>query len=309
MHFSKLQQPEAVPPLNYFFVGNGTIHRLISTRDCVWAWCSDGLWRISGGGATAAEWRVDPVDPTLILAARGAVAVMRDKVYAYTNHGLVELDSTGGVNELSQGTIGDAATLPDATGYSDTWNTFIACDEAHHEVWLTIYDGASASTSYLYNTLTKRFTTVAQSNAYSAMAFSKALNSLVIGRVDTSPDVYYFNADTSTTRMAGADVRFQPLYQGDHDTLKEYQDIYFTFRGASTALTLVPSFKGTNYTAHTVPANTLESRCRVAVPRNAPAIAPFLTPGFTFSAGDTSNPWSLRGVSVHYEPAGDEVVR
>jgi len=297
-YWSEAEQPEAVPLLNYGFCGSGTHYRGIATRDAIYVFASDGLWRISGD---AGVWRVDPVDPRLILAARNAVDVLGDVIWAYTNRGLVSI-SGDVVTEHSTGTIGDLVT---GAAYSDSWDTYLACDELHREVWLTFRSGGD-STSYVFNILTKAFTSV-NDDEWSAMAYSRALQSLVIGEVAANPDVLYFESDTSATRMPGADARYQPLDMGDPFTLKEFQDLEFIFGGMSGGTaTLVPSFDGTTYTSVTVPQSSLESRARVMVPRNAPAIDTRIAPGFTLSAGGTSQNWHLRGVSVRFVPAGEE---
>ena len=296
------QQPEAVPGSHYRFVGSGTMYRHIPTKDALYCFCSDGLWRLWGDDF---PWNVDPVDPTLILAARNAVDVLGDTIWAYTNRGLVAIENDA-VREVSTDKIGDASTVPGAA-YADTWDTFLACDELHREVWLTFRSGGN-SVTYVYNTLHDAFTTV-DDDEWSAMAYSRALQSLVIGAVSSNPDVLYFEADTSATRMPGAELRFQPFTAGDPFTLKEFVEVDYLFEGTSSAPTLVPSFDGTNYTAVSVTGSAIESHGVVPVPRNAPAVARRLAPGFTLSAGGTAQRWSFRGVSVSYEQAAPEADR
>lgn len=296
-HWSKADQPEAVPVLNYGFVGNGTLYRMIPTRDALYMFCSDGLYRLTGADG---EWRVDPVDPRLILAARAAVDVLGDVIWAYTNRGLVAIAGDQ-VSEVASGVIGDL--LPGAV-YADTWDTFLACDELHREVWLTFRSGSN-SVSYVYNTVTKAFVSV-DDDEWSCMAYSRALQSLVLGAVSSNPDVLYFELDSSATRMPGAELRFQPLTgDGDPFTLKEFIELSYLFEGIGSAATLVPSFDGTNYTAATVPANALESQAVVAVPRNAPGVGRRIAPGFTLSAGGTAQRWSFRGMSLLWSLASE----
>lgn len=296
------QQPEAVSPEHYGFVGAGTIYRMIPTRDALYFFCSDGLHRLSGDEF---PWQVDPVDPTLILSARNAVDVLGDTIWAYTNRGLVSITNDQ-VKEVSTEALGDASTLPGAA-YSDTWDTFLTCDELHREVWLTFRSGGN-SVSYVFNTLTQCFTTV-DDDEWSCSTYSRALQSLVVGAVSSNPDVLYFETDTSGTRMPGAELRFQPFTMGEPFSLKEFVDVDYLFEGASTALTLVPSFDGTNYAAVTVAGNVIEAHGVAPVPRNAPAVARRLAPGFTLSAGGTAQRWSFRGISVAWQPAAESADR
>jgi hypothetical protein len=292
------QQPEAVAPLDFDFVGSSTLYRMIPTRDALYMFCSDGLYRLSGD---AGEWTLDPVDPTLVLTARNAVDVLSDTIWAYTNRGLVAITGDA-VNEVSTGRISDPFTLP-VPVYADTWDTYLTCDERHREVWLTFRDGGN-SVSYVFTTLGNAFTTV-DDDEWSAMTYSRALQSLVIGVAGGNPDVIWFEADASAQRMPGADVRFQPLTMGDPFTLKEFVDVDYLFEGAATAITLVPSFSDTNYTAVTVPANSIESHGVVPVPRNAPAQGRKIAPGFTISSGGVAQRWSLRGVGVTWRLASE----
>ena len=296
------QQPEAVSPEHYGFIGAGTNYRMIPTRDALYFFCSDGLYRLTGD---AFPWQVDPVDPTLVLSARNAVDVLGDAIWAYTNRGLVAIENDT-VREVSTPGLGDAATLPGAA-YSDTWDTFLVCDELHREVWLTFRSGSN-SVSYVHNTFTGAFTTV-DDDEWSCMTYSRALQSLVIGAVSSNPDVLYFESDTSATRMPGADLRFHPFTMGDPFTLKEFVDVDYLFEGASGALTLVPTFDSTAYASVAVIGNAIEAHAVVPVPRNAPAVARRVAPGFTLSSGGTAQRWSLRGLSVRWEPAAEEAGR
>lgn len=301
LQWSKPDQPESVPPQQELLYGNGVHYRGIPTLDATWLFASDGLWRLSGDDD---EYRVDPIDPQLVLAGRNAVAKLGERIYAYTERGLVRISDAGGVERIAEKIIQDR--IPGAA-YADTWDTFVAADEMHREIWLSFRSGGS-TTSYVFNEVTGAFVDVVDTE-WSAMEYAPYLRSLVIGAVDSTPDVKYFEADTSTTRMSGADVRFQPFTGGDAFALKEWQDVNFIFEGVGSTMSLTPRFGSTNYNARTVAASTVESRVRVAVPRNAPALAARLTPGFTFASGGTSNLWSLRGISVTAQPAGDEVKR
>ena len=130
----------------------------------------------------------------------------------------------------------------------------------------------------------------------------------MIGSVSSNPDVLYFEADTSATRLAGADVRYQPITgDGDANSIKEWENVTYLFAGVTTAATLLPTFSGTAYTARTIPASTDESRCRVTVPSNAGGGGSSkIAPGFTITANGTTQAWSLRGLTTRYEVVSDE---
>jgi hypothetical protein len=303
--WSKFQQPEHVPPLNFTFVGSGTLYRMVPTRDALWLFCSDGLYRLSGdGGDGDTAWRVDLADPNLILSARNAAASLKETVWAYTNRGLVAISDDGGIQEISLGVIGD--TLVGAN-FSDTWETFMSVDQLHQEVWLTFRASPSNSTTYIFNTITKTF--VKFSNAdYSVSEWAPYLQSLVLGKFTSGavPELYTFNADTSSSRMTGADVRFQPLFVSDPFDMKQFQSVTYAFEGVNAAATITPVFDDVDSVAFACNQSAGESRATAGVPRRC-AIAPVLRPGFKMS--NVAAPWSFRGISAKYTPGGEETER
>jgi len=82
---AKPQLPESVPAASFFNVGHGSIIRLISTDLCVYAFCTDGLYRIDG---QYQDWTVSRIDPTIILSGAECVTAVGAVVYAWTTKGL-----------------------------------------------------------------------------------------------------------------------------------------------------------------------------------------------------------------------------
>lgn len=311
--WSKFQQPEHVPPLNFGFVGSGKLLRMVPTRDALWMFCTDGLYRLSGDGGDGADaWRLDPVDPQLVLAGRNAACALKDTVWCYTNRGLVAVSAEGGIQEISNGVVGD---LIGDSSFSDTWDIWMGADVRHAEVWLTFRFntvGAGFSRTFIFNTLTKTFVTFSEGSEYSAGVYSQFLLSMVLGKVTAgsppgNPSQLYFELDTSNTRMPFADVRYQPLHASDPFMLKQFQSVTMLFNGMNASNVLTPNFGGTDYTNTSVNLSSGESRCTIGVPRNAPAIAGSLRPGFFISG--VAAPWSFRGLSVKFTPGGEETER
>lgn len=88
--WSEADLPEAVPISNYAFAGDpeAKILRAVGTRDAIWLFKEDGLFRLTGFGADAG-WRVDPIDPSLKLIAPNSVAVLEEVVFAWTSRGVM----------------------------------------------------------------------------------------------------------------------------------------------------------------------------------------------------------------------------
>ncbi|HEX2679523.1 MAG TPA: hypothetical protein VHM19_22885 [Polyangiales bacterium] len=303
VHWAEADKPEATPINNKFLVGNGEIYRGVSVGGVVLVFCSDGLWVISGD---ANGWIVNQKDPTLILASRLSVCVMDEIAWAYTNQGLVAISASGDVTPISRGKIGQAESAGEFAGskYADTWDTRLCCDEAHHEVLVTTNAGDDY---WVYSGLTSSFCKRQLPDDATAITYSRALTSLLYGTATAGgPSLQYHLVDSSSTRLANALVKFQPLVGGDPSAQKDWLDLELAFEGVSSALTLVPQHGGTNYLPVTVPVDAAESRVRLSVPNNAPAQDPRLVFGFSFSAGDTATAWSFRMMAASYEPVSPE---
>jgi hypothetical protein len=305
IQWGKPQQPEAVPPQQEEIYGTGVHYRAMPTRDCTWLFASDGLHRMSG---LEDNYRVDPVDSRLILAGRNAVSVCNDTVYAYTNRGLVSIDSGGNIKDIARLVLADL--LPGAA-YADTWDTFVACDELHREVWLSFHDSASFSTtSYVYSEITETFHDVVDGE-WTALEWAPYQRSLVVGMFDglNAPDLSYFQTDTSTTRMSGAIFEWQPIL-GDNNPFTQkqwiqWEPIFEKITSISAAVLYTGTLDKTMVLA-TSSSPVLEARGTIGVPRAA-AIGNTFRPRLEFGTGSTTQLWSFRGISTRYVVLSEEL--
>jgi hypothetical protein len=92
--WSKPDEPEHVPTVNYAFVGDktGDILALATTRDALFVLKTDGIWRVTG---TNGQWRIDPFDMTTRCILPSSVSTMNGRVYALTNRGVVAISDEG----------------------------------------------------------------------------------------------------------------------------------------------------------------------------------------------------------------------
>lgn len=106
VYYSKPDEPEAVPLVNYLFIGNSgkKILRIVPTEDCLLVFKEDGIYKINGDAPDG--WTVTPVDPNQILVNARAVTQLYNTVFAWTNQGIVAVSSDGNVVNVSNGTIG-----------------------------------------------------------------------------------------------------------------------------------------------------------------------------------------------------------
>lgn len=92
---SKTNQPEAVPLLNYVLVGSADdpIKRIIATRDSVFVFKSDGIFRITGD--TPANLQVSPFDDTAVLKGEATAVKLNNQVYGYFDQGVCAVSDSG----------------------------------------------------------------------------------------------------------------------------------------------------------------------------------------------------------------------
>ena len=319
--YSETDQPEACPEGNELLIGSGTHYRYVTTRDAMWVFASDGLWRVSG---EMDNWRVDLVDGTLKLSAVNAVDVMRDVIYAYTNRGIVAISDARGIEELTTGIIDDVIAPMEWSTAATTFLTFLTCDLAHNEVWVTFgADESVIRSSYVFNTVTRAWTRFSNAGIFTATGYSQKLGALLYGSggyasgSNPYPDLVKFLNTTARTNIDGPMIAFQPIYGTDPAGLQQWIDVTAIFGnvGSGNLIYVYPAWDGTQYSAQEATGKPgsatsgLSSELRVTfgVPRNQ-AVAPLLRCGWRIISGE-SQAWQFRGLSVRYEPIAEESLR
>jgi len=170
--YSKPDQPEAYPGTaagNVIRVGSSShrVDRILATRDALWIFKRDGIFRLTGAGANSG-WRVDPFDMTHFLIASDSAVVMGDAIFAWTNRGVVRI-SDAGVKQISALAIGDQLQEQERVQFSTPYNTYASsvisdgwavANTKDSEYWLCVGLGGEAPSSriYVYNTKTLAWT-------------------------------------------------------------------------------------------------------------------------------------------------------
>ena len=95
IYFSKTQQPEAVPILNYLDAGVATdpIYRIIPLRDSVFVLKANAIFRIIGEDPTSL--RISLFDNTVSLIATESAVEMNNQIYCYTDQGMCAVSDNG----------------------------------------------------------------------------------------------------------------------------------------------------------------------------------------------------------------------
>ena len=101
VYCSKIQQPEAVPLLNYVEAGSrgNEILRIIPLRDSVFILKEDGVYRIIGEDPSSL--RISLFDNTVALLSLESAVEINNQIYCYTDQGIAAI-SDNGVQVLSR---------------------------------------------------------------------------------------------------------------------------------------------------------------------------------------------------------------
>lgn len=126
--WSKIDEPEHVPTKNYQFVGDKgkAVLGLVPTRDALFVLKEDGVFRLTGSGATegiASPWRVDPYDPTTRCLLPTSVRPLNGRVYFLSNKGVVAFGDDG-AEVVSRAVYDLVRYMLDEVAYSFQQNGF-----------------------------------------------------------------------------------------------------------------------------------------------------------------------------------------
>lgn len=185
LFYSKLQQPEAVPLLNYVDVGakNKAILRILPLRDKLFVFKEDGVYTVAG----EYPFRVDELDLTVKLLAPDSAAVMANRIFGVTNQG-VAMTTEAGCAIISRPIENDFTPIVSST--ATTWRrpTFGVAYETEHQYMLWIPPDATSATcsrAFLYNVLNNTWT--------------KRTDTQKCGRVNPITDYLYLGAPSNET--------------------------------------------------------------------------------------------------------------
>jgi len=325
--WSENNQPEFCPPSNFAFAGSGVIHKIISTRDCVWFFCSDGLYRLSGTGGSVGDgydWNLDPVDKNIDIAGPDAAVAHRDMVFALTTRGFVSITSEGVIRELSDGRINSSAARQDsipnndflAMSYNGQSNLppVVSVDELNDDV-LIMFNG----NIWAYNTKTDTFC-----RRRPSLFVNESPTFIVYNKILRSP--LFCWAGRTTVAITATDgsyenmvIGFQPIFGAGTNaphTMKHWQDVTVTFRSPNKfqSLCLLESDALSTSLSRTIPADTTtpltlaqsQNKCSIGftVPRNFPAVSNGIVLKFTVYAASgynsTTKPIAIEAISLNY---------
>lgn len=307
MAWSDQNQPESWPLVNADTFARGMPCAFASTRDCIIAFYTDAIWRISGTGGSAKEgwdWRADPIATNITVCGSQAVCVLNDVVYAMTSEGLIAIDDGSNIRRISKGRLHNQMATPPWTDGPYTLNTacFLIADEEHGEI-LIREPSASAGRLWIYNVATDTFVHSdwhnlgGEGNSFHG-DYSRTLRApVVVGR-----DSFGWNIRAATSSSVETlDVSYQPVYADNPFAQRQWQSVEVAAEAENA---------GDHFLAH---CNNLAAssgyrpldngRVGFEVPRNAPAIGN--TMGIRLVVLQTAGFCRILGVALNYEEQTD----
>ncbi len=154
LYFSKIQQPDAVPQVNYVEIGQEDypISRIMPLRDSLFVLKQDGVFRLYGTDPT--NFTVYLFDSSAKLLAQDTAVVLNNQVFMFSNQGVVTVSDTGVsvVSRPIEGSLLPINLYPNFT--STSFGVTYESDRSYH-LWA---QGAATDTvptiCYRYNTFT-----------------------------------------------------------------------------------------------------------------------------------------------------------
>lgn len=96
IYYSKYEEVEAVPLLNYIDVGSSEqeIYRIISLRESLFILKGDGVFRLAGDPGVNPTWDIGAFDNTSIIKAPDTAVTLGNQCYYYSNQGIMRLNES-----------------------------------------------------------------------------------------------------------------------------------------------------------------------------------------------------------------------
>lgn len=97
LYYSKYQEHEAVPILNYVDIGSREqkILRIVNLRESLFILKEDGIFRLAGDPGANPVWDVGAFDTTCIIKAPDTAVTLGNQLYFFSNQGIVSVNEAG----------------------------------------------------------------------------------------------------------------------------------------------------------------------------------------------------------------------
>jgi len=184
LYYSKIDEPGAVPSLNYLFVGtkDAPILRIVPLRDSLIIIKTDGIYRLVG--TQPADYAVSLLDGTITCRAPDSVASLANSVYLLSNQSFLRVTDTSAtvisrqIEPLITSIFSNSTITANAVSYESDRVYMVTCND-------TPVSGNDLIT-WVYNTVTDAWTT---SDVYfNCGLVSPATDKLILSEINASND-------------------------------------------------------------------------------------------------------------------------
>lgn len=165
IYYSKANEPEAVPLLNYFDISaeDKEILRIYPLRNSLFVFKEDGTYRISG---EVAPFVTSLLDSSCVVVAPDSVYATNNIVYAWTSKGITPVSEAGASQEVSRPIDTEILRLSSAkfTNFKKiTWGVGYDSDSSYTVYTNSNIDDEYATIGFRYCTLTNTWTNITRS--------------------------------------------------------------------------------------------------------------------------------------------------
>lgn len=161
LYYSKYQEVEAVPILNYIDIGSRDqeIVRIIPLRESLFILKKDGVYRLAGDPGANPSWDIGVFDNTSIIKAADTAVTLNNQCFYFSNQGIIRLNESS-IESVSR-PLEDKFLPFIATSPNLSTASFSVAYESDRSllVWtVSKSTDTHATVCYRYNTLTDAWT-------------------------------------------------------------------------------------------------------------------------------------------------------
>ncbi len=160
LYFSKYQQPEAVPLVNYLDIGpkDKAILRIIALRDSLFIFKEDGIYRLTG--EISPNFSATLFDNSTQLIAPDTAAVLNNQIYCLSDGGIATVTETGvGIVSRPIENVFTKITTDNYPNFSTaSFGLGYETDRSYYIWTVTEQDDTFATQCFRYNTFTQCWT-------------------------------------------------------------------------------------------------------------------------------------------------------
>lgn len=160
IYFSKYQQPEAVPVVNFIDIGpkDKAILRIVPLRDSLFIFKEDAIYRLTGD--VSPNFSVILFDNSVKLIAPDSCGILNNQIYCLTDGGIATVTETGvGIISRPIENVFNRITTDNFPGFSTASFGIGYETERSYFIWtVTNMSDTTATQAFRYNTFTRCWT-------------------------------------------------------------------------------------------------------------------------------------------------------